>query len=64
LTNNPAKLRGLDGHGLVITERVPLHVDIHPEARRYIDTKRDRMGHHFPDDATSTEPTLITMEQR
>lgn len=45
LTNNPAKYSAIDGFGLTITERVPLHVPIHPEAQRYVDTKRDRMGH-------------------
>jgi 3,4-dihydroxy 2-butanone 4-phosphate synthase/GTP cyclohydrolase II len=45
LTNNPAKYNALEGFGLTITERVPLHVPIHPEAQRYIDTKHDRMGH-------------------
>lgn len=50
LTNNPAKHSGLDGYGLTVTERVPLHVPIHPEAERYIATKRDRMGHLLPPD--------------
>ncbi len=48
LTNNPAKYRGVDGFGLTITERVPLHVPIHPEAERYVQTKRDRLGHDSP----------------
>jgi 3,4-dihydroxy 2-butanone 4-phosphate synthase / GTP cyclohydrolase II len=50
LTNNPAKYGGLEGFGLTITERVPLHVDVHPEAQRYVDTKRERMGHLIPTD--------------
>jgi len=50
LTNNPAKYGGLDGFGLSITERVPLHVPVHPEAKQYLETKRDRMGHHLPPD--------------
>jgi 3,4-dihydroxy 2-butanone 4-phosphate synthase / GTP cyclohydrolase II len=53
LTNNPAKYGGIDGYGLTITERVPLHVPIHPEAERYIATKRDRLGHFLPGDAPS-----------
>jgi 3,4-dihydroxy 2-butanone 4-phosphate synthase / GTP cyclohydrolase II len=52
LTNNPAKYGGLEGFGLAITERVGLHVPVHPEARRYVETKRDRMGHYFPDGPT------------
>ena len=59
LTNNPAKYRALDGFGLSISERVPLHVPIHPEARHYINTKRDRMGHLIPNDV-ATGPSRDT----
>jgi 3,4-dihydroxy 2-butanone 4-phosphate synthase/GTP cyclohydrolase II len=50
LTNNPAKYGGLDGFGISIDGREPLHVAVHPEAERYINTKRERMGHLFPED--------------
>ncbi len=53
LTNNPAKYRGLEGFGLEVVERVPLQLDVHPEAERYLGTKRDRMGHLLPDDLRS-----------
>ncbi|MEX2628035.1 MAG: bifunctional 3,4-dihydroxy-2-butanone-4-phosphate synthase/GTP cyclohydrolase II [Ilumatobacteraceae bacterium] len=55
LTNNPAKYGGINGFGLTITERVPLHVPLHPEAQRYVDTKRTRMGHLFPDDIPESD---------
>jgi 3,4-dihydroxy 2-butanone 4-phosphate synthase/GTP cyclohydrolase II len=45
LTNNPAKLAGLEGYGLRITERVPLAITATPDNLRYLQTKRDRMGH-------------------
>jgi 3,4-dihydroxy 2-butanone 4-phosphate synthase/GTP cyclohydrolase II len=45
LTNNPAKRAGLEGYGLRIVERVPLRVASNPENVRYLNTKRDRMGH-------------------
>jgi 3,4-dihydroxy 2-butanone 4-phosphate synthase/GTP cyclohydrolase II len=45
MTNNPAKYGGLVGHGLRITERVPVHIDPTAQNRRYLQTKRDRMGH-------------------
>ena len=60
LTNNPAKCGGLDGYGLTISERVPLHVPIHPEAQRYLDTKRLRMGHLLPDPETQRSRPLPT----
>ena len=45
LTNNPAKRAGLEGYGLRIIGRVPLPVHANPENLRYLQTKRDRMGH-------------------
>jgi 3,4-dihydroxy 2-butanone 4-phosphate synthase/GTP cyclohydrolase II len=45
LTNNPAKRAGLEGYGLHITGREPLPVHANPENIRYLETKRDRMGH-------------------
>ena len=45
LTNNPAKRVGLDGYGLHIAERVPMPVRANKENLRYLQTKRDRMGH-------------------
>ncbi len=49
LTNNPDKRAGLEGYGLAITGRVPLPVRVDPENVRYLQTKRDRMGHDLPD---------------
>ncbi|GAB2463246.1 bifunctional 3,4-dihydroxy-2-butanone-4-phosphate synthase/GTP cyclohydrolase II [Jatrophihabitans fulvus] len=45
LTNNPAKRAGLEGYGLRILGREPLPVHANPENLRYLQTKRDRMGH-------------------
>jgi 3,4-dihydroxy 2-butanone 4-phosphate synthase/GTP cyclohydrolase II len=45
LTNNPAKRAGLEGYGLKVTGRVALPVHSNPENLRYLETKRDRMGH-------------------
>ena len=45
LTNNPKKLTGLQGYGLEITEQVPLLVSPNPHNQKYLDTKRDKMGH-------------------
>ena len=47
LTNNPAKVDALRGHGVEIVARLPLVVGAHPENIRYLGTKRDRMGHHL-----------------
>jgi len=45
LSNNPTKRAGLEGYGLSVTGRVPLPVHANPENLRYLQTKRDRMGH-------------------
>ncbi|KAF3331211.1 putative bifunctional riboflavin biosynthesis protein RIBA 1 [Carex littledalei] len=47
VTNNPAKYVGLKGYGLSITERVPLLTPITKENKRYLDTKRAKMGHIY-----------------
>jgi 3,4-dihydroxy 2-butanone 4-phosphate synthase / GTP cyclohydrolase II len=45
LSNNPDKRAGLEGYGLRISGRVPLPTHANPENLRYLETKRDRMGH-------------------
>ncbi len=47
LTNNPAKRAGLEGYGLEIVERVPLETTPTTQNLRYLQTKRDRMGHEL-----------------
>ena len=49
MTNNPAKRGGLEGYGLQIVERVPIVTEPTAENIRYLQTKRDRLGHHFPE---------------
>ncbi|MGH3344766.1 MAG: bifunctional 3,4-dihydroxy-2-butanone-4-phosphate synthase/GTP cyclohydrolase II [Carbonactinosporaceae bacterium] len=49
VTNNPAKLAGLEEHGLSVLGRVPLPVAATPHNLRYLRTKRDRLGHELPD---------------
>jgi 3,4-dihydroxy 2-butanone 4-phosphate synthase/GTP cyclohydrolase II len=52
LTNNPAKRAGLEGYGLKVLGQVPLPTHANPENLRYLQAKRDRMGHDlsFTDD--------------
>ena len=45
LTNNPRKVVGLSGYGLEITERLPIEVPASEHDIRYLETKRDKLGH-------------------
>lgn len=45
ITNNPVKRVGLEGYGLEIVENVPIIVEPNEYNRRYLETKRVRMGH-------------------
>ena len=45
LTNNPTKRAGLEGYGLEIVERIPLQTSPTTENLRYLETKRDKLGH-------------------
>lgn len=45
LTNNPAKVAGLEAAGIAITERVAHHMPANPHNADYLATKRDRSGH-------------------
>ena len=47
MTNNPCKIAGLEGYGLEITERVPIVIPPTAHDRRYLETKREKMGHLF-----------------
>jgi 3,4-dihydroxy 2-butanone 4-phosphate synthase / GTP cyclohydrolase II len=47
LTNNPKKIVGIGGYGLRVVERVPLEIPPTEENRRYLITKREKMGHLF-----------------
>ncbi|MEQ1822489.1 MAG: bifunctional 3,4-dihydroxy-2-butanone-4-phosphate synthase/GTP cyclohydrolase II [Fimbriimonadaceae bacterium] len=49
LTNNPKKMAGLQGYGLEIVEQVPLVAAPSEPREKYMDTKRDKMGHILPE---------------
>ena len=47
LSNNPKKLSGVTGDGLSVSERIPIEIPAGESNRRYLETKRDKLGHHF-----------------
>jgi 3,4-dihydroxy 2-butanone 4-phosphate synthase/GTP cyclohydrolase II len=47
LTNNPRKFVGLQGYGLAISDAVPLEIPASDHTRRYLKTKKDKLGHRL-----------------
>ena len=45
ITNNPRKIKGLTGYGIEISERVPVVIPATEYDKRYLETKRVKMGH-------------------
>jgi len=45
LTNNPRKIVGLEGYGLEIVSRIPIEIPARESNKRYLTTKRDKLGH-------------------
>jgi 3,4-dihydroxy 2-butanone 4-phosphate synthase / GTP cyclohydrolase II len=47
ISNNPKKRAGLSGYGLEITSTVPIEVPPNPHNEKYLQTKRDKLGHEI-----------------
>ena len=47
LSNNPRKLAGVTGDGLSMSERIPLEIPASEFTRRYLKTKKDKLGHEL-----------------
>ena len=45
MTNNPRKIVGVQGHGLEVVERVPLEIPSNPGNKKYMHTKKYKLGH-------------------
>jgi 3,4-dihydroxy 2-butanone 4-phosphate synthase/GTP cyclohydrolase II len=45
MTNNPRKVDGLEQRGIEVTERLPLVCDTSPHSERYLNTKKEKLGH-------------------
>jgi 3,4-dihydroxy 2-butanone 4-phosphate synthase/GTP cyclohydrolase II len=45
LSNNPRKLVGIEGYGLSVSEWLPLEIPAQDSTRRYLKTKKEKMGH-------------------
>jgi 3,4-dihydroxy 2-butanone 4-phosphate synthase/GTP cyclohydrolase II len=56
LTNNPKKVNGLRAYGLDVTEQVAIEVQPNDENRRYLDAKRNKLGHQLHHQDLKFEP--------
>jgi 3,4-dihydroxy 2-butanone 4-phosphate synthase / GTP cyclohydrolase II len=45
ISNNPKKRTGLSGYGLEIVETIPIQIPSNPHNEKYLNTKRDKLGH-------------------
>ena len=48
LTNNPAKIEGMERYGVEVVERIPLEISLNPSNVGYLRTRREKMGHLLP----------------
>jgi 3,4-dihydroxy 2-butanone 4-phosphate synthase/GTP cyclohydrolase II len=63
LTNNPKKIRGLEGYGLSVTAQVPIEHAPNPENRDYLRAKRDRLGHTLHHQGLALDEQMVHDEQ-
>jgi 3,4-dihydroxy 2-butanone 4-phosphate synthase/GTP cyclohydrolase II len=47
ISNNPRKRAGLAGYGIEIVETIPIQIPSNPHNQRYLQTKRDKLGHEL-----------------
>jgi 3,4-dihydroxy 2-butanone 4-phosphate synthase/GTP cyclohydrolase II len=62
LTNNPKKIRGLEGYGLSVTEQVPIEHLSNPHNEAYLRAKRDRMGHTLHHQGSNVDEEMLHEE--
>jgi 3,4-dihydroxy 2-butanone 4-phosphate synthase/GTP cyclohydrolase II len=63
LTNNPKKIRGLEGYGLSVTSQVPIEHAPNPENHAYLRAKRDRLGHTLHHQGLALDEEMVHDEQ-
>lgn len=63
LTNNPEKVRQLTDRGIIVLEQLPILVGIGSFNERYLETKRDRMGHILPNNST-LQAAVVSLQTR
>ena len=63
LTNNPKKIRGLEGYGLSVTDQIPIVHAPNPHNEAYLRAKRDRLGHSLHHQGLALDEEMVHEEQ-
>jgi len=63
LTNNPKKIRGLEGYGLSVTDQIPIVHAANPHNEAYLRAKRDRLGHSLHHQGLALDEEMVHEEQ-
>jgi 3,4-dihydroxy 2-butanone 4-phosphate synthase / GTP cyclohydrolase II len=64
LTNNPKKIRGLEGYGLSVAAQVPIQHMPNPHNEAYLRAKKERMGHTLHHQGLALDEEMIAEEHR
>jgi 3,4-dihydroxy 2-butanone 4-phosphate synthase / GTP cyclohydrolase II len=62
LTNNPKKIRGLEGYGLRVTDQIPIEHVPNPHNEAYLRAKRERMGHTLHHQGLALDEEMLHAE--
>ena len=62
LTNNPKKIRGLEGYGLRVSDQIPIQHIPNPHNEAYLRTKADRMGHTLHHQGLNVDAEMLRDE--
>jgi 3,4-dihydroxy 2-butanone 4-phosphate synthase / GTP cyclohydrolase II len=63
LTNNPKKIRGLEGYGLSVSDQIPIVHASNPHNEAYLRAKRDRLGHSLHHQGLPLDEQMVHDEQ-
>src|SRR4051794_26261743 len=63
LTNNPKKIRGLEGYGLAVSDQIPIEHAPNPHNEAYLRAKRDRLGHSLHHQGLALDEEMVHEEQ-
>jgi 3,4-dihydroxy 2-butanone 4-phosphate synthase / GTP cyclohydrolase II len=63
LTNNPKKIRGMEGYGLSVTAQIPIQHAPNPHNEAYLRAKRDRLGHSLHHQGLALDEQMVHEEE-